>query len=84
MWPIAAPLGRLEVDLSEASQNVIDWTNSYPGHGRSKAPAGNASRWVADFVNHMGQSETQRNPNASLRVHIPAVSKALSSHFSAV
>jgi hypothetical protein len=29
----------------------------------------NASQdWLDDFLNHLGQNETQRNPNAGIRV----------------
>ena len=37
-----------------------------------------AVNWQGDFVNHLGQTETQRSPNAGLRLSIPTGSKLAS------
>jgi hypothetical protein len=29
--------------------------------------------WMDDFLNHLGKTEEQRNPNASLRISIPPI-----------
>jgi len=55
---------------------VIDWTNvlNGPSDRFRGISDGDAPAWFGDFVNHLGQNETQRNPNASIRVRIPAIS----------
>ena len=51
------------VDLSAKKAGVGSWL---------AAPASGAkAKWMDDFVNHLGRSETQRNPNAALRLQVP-------------
>jgi hypothetical protein len=63
--------------LPQPGSPVINWSNSFPAAGVWSAPAADWSKpsWRGDFVNHLAQSETQRNPNASLRLHIPVTAK---------
>lgn len=57
-------------------QPSIDWTSSRRGRDdlgqNGSAPGAN---WVGDFVNHLGQTEVQRSPNAGLRVLVPVGSR---------
>ena len=32
-------------------------------------------QWMDDFLNHLGKTEQERNPNASLRIHVPFAMK---------
>jgi hypothetical protein len=34
--------------------------------------------WMNDFLNHLGKSEQERNPNASMRISVPAMKPATS------
>jgi hypothetical protein len=47
----------------------INWDRTY-GDSAGR-PAGTSMPWVKDFVQHLGRGEAHRNPNASLRIHIP-------------
>ncbi len=55
---------------------MIDLSGKFSGDGVWVSPTSgsNKSRWMVDFVNHLGLSETERNPNAALRLHIPVSS----------
>ncbi len=44
-------------DRASGSDSTADSSESTPG-------------WLDDFLNHLGQTETQRNPNAGIRVHL--------------
>jgi hypothetical protein len=37
---------------------------------QAPAASGDNSSWVGDFVNHLGKSAAQRNPNAAIQVHV--------------
>ena len=54
------------------SRPVIDWSN---GSTRTVAAEASASKWVGDFINHLGKTEAQRNPNAALRLQVDAAPK---------
>ncbi|MBL8470825.1 MAG: hypothetical protein JNM98_03430 [Rhodocyclaceae bacterium] len=81
--PAAAPTPTAQPDFAFATnfgsaaaaaptaQPVIDWQGSYAEASRKKAAPATDSRWLGDFVNHLGRSEAQRNPNAALRVLLP-------------
>ena len=51
---------------------TIDWSSSFFGSTDRRKPAqmDDSSRWLGDFVNHLGQDEMQRNPNAGIKVQI--------------
>jgi hypothetical protein len=53
----------------------FDWSgflgSASDSHKAVQADAGSA--WLDDFLNHIGQSATQRNPNANIRVRVDAV-----------
>jgi hypothetical protein len=53
----------------------IEWDKVYGRAPAQSAGPANAP-WLRDFVQHLGQSEAQRNPNASLRIHIPVTPQA--------
>lgn len=61
---------------ASAPAPVIDWEGGYLDQARRKIASDDGPSWLGDFVNHLGRSESQRNANAGLRVHLPAVSKA--------
>jgi Ca2+-binding RTX toxin-like protein len=71
--------GNLVQAINPASTNVcksdfdspaIDWSGKF--FDNTGLPKTSSSAWLEDFVNHLGQNEAQRNPNASLRVQITA------------
>jgi hypothetical protein len=48
---------------------TINWDNTIDGLGNSSsAPAAGSPEWLDDFLNHLGQSQAQRNPNAGIRL----------------
>lgn len=50
-----------------------------PGPARTPAPVANViatSDWLEDLLQKGGKSAQERNPNASLRISIPAPAKA--------
>ena len=51
---------------------LIDWSGrmAFPANGATGLTA--ARSWVADFVNHLASTESERNPNAALRLQIEA------------
>jgi hypothetical protein len=73
-WAPAAP-----ADTAAPSGPVaIEWgvtvTSRDPAPAKKAGPASSAS-WQRDFVNHLGQTEKQRNPNLGLRLHVDANGK---------
>jgi len=53
-----------------AGAPVIDWSAS-PAAVPLVSPVGTASaKWQDEFVNHLGRTEQQRNPNAALKVEL--------------
>ena len=60
---------------SDANEDgpVVDLSGKKPVIGSwLAAPANGAkAKWMDDFINHLGRSETQRNPNATLRLQVP-------------
>jgi Ca2+-binding RTX toxin-like protein len=80
MAPPAAALSRLPGEkLSTVAQRVspplIDWSGrmAFPANGATGLSA--ARSWVADFVNHLASTASERNPNAALRLQIEAPSQ---------
>lgn len=48
---------------------TINWDNRIDGAGiPAPGAAVGSPAWLDDFLNHLGQSEAQRNPNAGIRV----------------
>jgi hypothetical protein len=49
---------------------VIDWTLKVTDNRAWWSEAGSAKSpdWQADFLNHLGQTQEQRRPNAKLRI----------------
>ena len=68
----AAPLTRPGSDTNPH----IDWSYGLAGGPkvRQNVPS-SAPRWAGDFVNHMGQTESQRSPNAAMRIQLPVAHK---------
>ena len=66
--------GRLTTRMAEPSVAPprIDWVMAAPTPVAPARPlaAAPTEAWVKDFVNHLGRSDQQRNPNAALRLHI--------------
>ena len=55
-----------------AAMPVIDWQGGIFGAGASTpAPTSETARWTTDFANYLGKSESERNPNAKIKVLIP-------------
>ncbi|MBK7953152.1 MAG: hypothetical protein IPK02_03725 [Candidatus Accumulibacter sp.] len=80
MAPPAAALSRLPGEkLSTVAQRVspplIDWSGrmAFPANGATGLSA--ARSWVADFVNHLASTASERNPNVVLRLQIEAPSQ---------
>ena len=64
-----APRGEPAGDAGEDDVPVIAWNVSPPlSVGRA-----NQAAWAHDFANHLGKNEAERNPNASLRLHLDTV-----------
>jgi hypothetical protein len=53
--------------LDEPSAPVINWDDNL-GDPQVSSGSSNGKDWLDDFLNHLGQDESQRNPNAALRV----------------
>jgi hypothetical protein len=64
---------------AESESPVINWNSTFFDRekGNKAVRSVDSTHWKTDFVNHLGQSESQRNPNASLRVNIAVSSKVL-------
>jgi hypothetical protein len=56
----------------QAGTPAIDWNGSFFGSADRRKPAqiDGSSGWLGDFVNHLGQDDMQRNPNAGIKVQI--------------
>jgi Ca2+-binding RTX toxin-like protein len=75
----------LKNSYTEQSESpVINWDNKFfdttdadDKKDDKSAHSGDTPSWAVDFVNYLGQNESQRNPNADLRVHISADSEVL-------
>jgi Ca2+-binding RTX toxin-like protein len=54
---------------------VVDWSDFFGGNARlDKADKGDGSPlWLDDFLNHLGQTAAERNPNADIRVRVDAM-----------
>ena len=68
------------VYTGQSEPPVINWDSKFfdtTQKDTKPTRSGDTPSWAVDFVNYLGQSETQRNPNAGLRVHISAESKVL-------
>ena len=72
MWQV--PQARNSTDVVAS---LIDWAPSVAdSSAASKRYFGKAAPgWLNDFINHSGQSEAQRNPNANLRWHVEPSAK---------
>jgi hypothetical protein len=64
------------VPSMETPALVIDWESGEFDRTPRKVVSSAGSNWHHDFVNHLGQSASERNPNANLRITLPAMSKA--------
>jgi hypothetical protein len=57
-------------DRGDAAPIAINWDNRIGAVAEvASGPSAGSREWLDDFLNHLGQNETQRNPNAGLRVH---------------
>ena len=57
---------RLPDTLTQASrQQLIDWQGQVCGDS-----AGKGAGWINDFVNSVGQSDKDRNPNSKIRIKL--------------
>jgi len=56
---------------------TINWDNRIDVAGNlASGPAAGSPAWLDDFLNHLGRSEAQRNPNAGMRVRPAPVTAA--------
>jgi hypothetical protein len=53
-------------DAGEAA--VIDWGSAGLGTSNQLGSSDESQDWLDDFLNHLGQNQTQRNPNAGISV----------------
>jgi hypothetical protein len=53
---------------------VIDWSGVSAGKVSSE-PAGDQKRWTVDFVQSVGQSREERDPNSKIKLKLPVVSR---------
>jgi hypothetical protein len=66
--PVAQPQASRPSTESGAAP-TINWDNRIDVAGNlAPSPAAGSPAWLDDFVNHLGRSEAQRNPNAGIRV----------------
>ncbi len=61
----------LRADIGSTSP-VIDWTARLSRDSVYRDESATASRWKQDFINHLGQTIEQRNPNANLKLVLQA------------
>jgi hypothetical protein len=64
--------------LLVSADRSIDWSGTFDQPAKKKDKAGDAPAqpaWLGDFVNHLARSETQRNPNLGIRVHVETGSR---------
>jgi len=54
---------------------TIDWSGTLLGAAGGGGDSG--SHWLGDFVNHLGKSEAQRNPNSVIKVQVGAQTEVL-------
>jgi hypothetical protein len=54
-----------------ADTPVINWQGSAFGSSKKTIPASD-STWMTDFVKNLGLSEAERNPNAQIKLTVPA------------
>ena len=54
---------------SDEAMPVIDWSRSAPVAGVTRT--GDSRDWLGDFLDHLGQDETGRNPNLGLKLTLP-------------
>jgi hypothetical protein len=47
---------------------VIDWGSAGLGTSNQLGSSDESQDWLDDFLNHLGQNQTQRNPNAGISV----------------
>ncbi len=66
-------------NMGESGSPVINWGTDFNAKGDWIKPvkAEKTPTWLGDFINHLTQSEAQRNPNASLKLQVPVSSKVL-------
>ena len=86
MWsvaPGAVPTGATPVPVFDWSAlgRQAEQPAQRQSSGRVAASTSGAATWQLDFVNHLGRTEKQRDPNAALRLQVdlsPRVSVKLS------
>jgi hypothetical protein len=67
--------GRLP-NAAAGTAPIIDWGTDRAGAWKGLASGSDQSQdWLDDFLNHLGRSEVQRNPNAGIRVR-PSIANA--------
>jgi hypothetical protein len=59
-------------DAVSVGRPAVDWTGTFLDNANDHKPAQSSTgaHWLSDFVNHLGQNESQRNPNSAIRVQI--------------
>ena len=67
------------VDWSAPVRPPADTAVSRKATGPGVATPSSAASWQRDFVNHLGRTEGQRNPNAALRLQIDLASRVSAS-----
>jgi hypothetical protein len=59
-----------------AATPALDWTAQAPASALFPAPtARNGAPWASDFVNNLGRSEEEANPNSKMKIKLPAAVK---------
>ena len=62
--------------LYVSADRSIDWSQPILDVGKpKKSDLRVAPAWVGDFVNHLARTESERNPNIGIRVHVEGGSR---------
>ena len=69
--------GAQRTGQSTAPAPAIDWTARAPAFAIAPASSmRDSAPWTSDFVNSLGRSEEEANPNSKMRLKLPTVVKA--------
>ena len=64
----AAQAEKASFSTKDSSAPTINWDKPIDVTAYQTSALASTPAWVDDFLNHLGQTETQRNPNAAIRV----------------
>ncbi|UVO40540.1 hypothetical protein KUL72_23840 [Bradyrhizobium arachidis] len=75
---VSSPQQHSSRNINGAKETTsINWQNNLDAvEHLASGPSNGSQEWLDDFLNHVGQNETQWNPNASLRVRPLSINNA--------